>query len=166
MATVPVHDMVIHPREHDLVAGTYGRGIWITDIAMLRELGDDTLDEPFHVFDVEPRPQRGRGALGNYHLYGDRYARTPNEPETFEVLYWLKSKAADKVRIDLSDASGKPVRTIDGPGEAGLNRIRIGANAGRGGRPAAVGEYTITVTAAGATQRRSTRIRDRIVAPQ
>ncbi len=29
--TVPVKDMVIHPREHDLVLGTFGRSFWILD---------------------------------------------------------------------------------------------------------------------------------------
>ncbi|TYP97541.1 photosystem II stability/assembly factor-like uncharacterized protein [Tenacibaculum adriaticum] len=29
--TVPVKDMVIHPREHDLVIGTFGRAAWVLD---------------------------------------------------------------------------------------------------------------------------------------
>ena len=29
--TVPVSDLLIHPREHDLVIGTFGRSIWIMD---------------------------------------------------------------------------------------------------------------------------------------
>lgn len=38
-AGVPVMDMVIHPREHDLVMGTFGRAIYILDdIRPLREL--------------------------------------------------------------------------------------------------------------------------------
>jgi hypothetical protein len=32
LPTVPVHDLVIHPRDGELVAGTHGRGIWIADI--------------------------------------------------------------------------------------------------------------------------------------
>lgn len=37
--TVPVKDLVIHPREDDLVIGTFGRSFWILDdIAPLREL--------------------------------------------------------------------------------------------------------------------------------
>jgi hypothetical protein len=29
---VSVNDMFIHPREKDLVIGTYGRGVWVTSI--------------------------------------------------------------------------------------------------------------------------------------
>src|SRR5690606_15627386 len=37
--TVPVSDLVIHPREHDLVIGTFGRSAWILDdIKPLRAL--------------------------------------------------------------------------------------------------------------------------------
>ncbi len=40
--TVPVRDMVIHPREHDLVIGTFGRSFWVLDdIRPLRTLAKD-----------------------------------------------------------------------------------------------------------------------------
>jgi hypothetical protein len=39
LPTVAVHDIVIHPRENDLIIGTHGRSIWILDdIAALEEL--------------------------------------------------------------------------------------------------------------------------------
>ncbi len=52
--SVPTADMVIHPREHDLVIGSYGRAAWVfDDIRPLRELaseGINILDKPLHVF--------------------------------------------------------------------------------------------------------------------
>ena len=40
--TVPVKDMVIHPRENDLVIGTFGRALWVLDdIKPLRALAKD-----------------------------------------------------------------------------------------------------------------------------
>ncbi|MDX8553486.1 hypothetical protein MK851_07585 [Tenacibaculum sp. 1B UA] len=40
--TVPVKDLVIHPREHDLVIGTFGRAAWVLDdIRPLRALAKD-----------------------------------------------------------------------------------------------------------------------------
>ena len=38
LPTIPVHDLVIHPRENDLVVGTFGRGFYIADISPLQEL--------------------------------------------------------------------------------------------------------------------------------
>jgi len=50
----PTRDLVIHPREHDLVIGTFGRAIYIMDdIRPLRELaaeGKDILDQPLRLF--------------------------------------------------------------------------------------------------------------------
>lgn len=42
--TVPVNDLVIHPREHDLIIGTFGRAAWVLDdIRPLRELAKGTV---------------------------------------------------------------------------------------------------------------------------
>lgn len=52
--TVPVIDLVIHPREHDLVIGTFGRAAWvIDDIRPLRELAKNKkiLDANLQLFD-------------------------------------------------------------------------------------------------------------------
>ena len=39
MPTLPNNDLVIHPRDNDLVLGTHGRGIWILDnVNALQEL--------------------------------------------------------------------------------------------------------------------------------
>ena len=81
LPTVAVHDLTIHPRENDLVLGTYGRAIWVGDITPLQELSPETLDKTAHLFDIEPRARYGFGAIGNYHLFGDSYLEVPNEPE-------------------------------------------------------------------------------------
>ncbi|MBL7870646.1 MAG: hypothetical protein JNM78_03470 [Cyclobacteriaceae bacterium] len=55
-AGVPTMDLVIHPREHDLVMGTFGRAIYVLDdIRPLRALakeGVQVLNETVHVFDA------------------------------------------------------------------------------------------------------------------
>jgi photosystem II stability/assembly factor-like uncharacterized protein len=53
-AGVPTIDLVIHPREHDLVIGTFGRALYVLDdIRPLRDLaakGSNVLNKPLHVF--------------------------------------------------------------------------------------------------------------------
>ena len=40
--TVPTKDLTIHPREHDLIIGTFGRAAWVfDDIRPLREIADN-----------------------------------------------------------------------------------------------------------------------------
>ena len=50
LPTTPVHDLLVHPREMDVVIGTHGNGIWILDGTMLEDLSADVLASPVHVF--------------------------------------------------------------------------------------------------------------------
>lgn len=139
LPTVPVHDLTVHPRENDLVLGTYGRGIWIGDITPLQQTrparaatpatggADETFGAlpatpPVHVFDIEPRPFYGYRAIGNYDLFGDKYIAVPNEPDALVINYLLREKASTPARISVTDAAGKTLATFEGPAEAGFNR--------------------------------------------
>ena len=56
MPTQPVHDLVIHRRENDLIVATHGRGIFITDISPLQETGAERHGlEDFHLFEWSRR---------------------------------------------------------------------------------------------------------------
>jgi photosystem II stability/assembly factor-like uncharacterized protein len=152
MPTVPVHDLVIHPRDNDLVVGTYGRGLWIGDIGALREMTAEVLGTDLHLFDIEPRTPRDEGAWGNYRLYGDRYIRTPNDPDAMVIEYYLKAKHPN-ASVTIADPSGKTVRRLEGPAVPGVNRVQWnmaveGAGTGRGmGTPRLPpGDYRVTVT--------------------
>jgi len=123
LPNVPVTDLVIHPRDSDLVAGTYGRGIWITNVAVLREFNDAVLNEDVHFFSVQPKSRRNEGAVGNYRLLGDRPIITPNEPNGLALLYYFKEQPKKKVTITISETGGATPRTLEGTGKAGLNRV-------------------------------------------
>lgn len=78
---VSTMDMVIHPREHDLVIGTFGRSVWILDdIRPLREMaskGAEILDEeiqafsPPEAFIVSRKGAPGYYSPGNAYYSGD-----------------------------------------------------------------------------------------------
>jgi photosystem II stability/assembly factor-like uncharacterized protein len=120
---VPVTDLVIQPRESDLVVGTYGRAIWITNVAVLRELNETVLGEDVHFFSVQPRSRRQEGAVGNYRLLGDRHLVTPNEPNGLALIYYLKQAPKEKVALTVAGPDGKTLRTLEGTNKVGLNRV-------------------------------------------
>ncbi|MGB3076209.1 MAG: hypothetical protein WBB36_12845 [Chitinophagales bacterium] len=54
LPAVAVHDLVIHPRDHDLILGTHGRSIYIASVKELQQLRDSILQKPLFVFSIEP----------------------------------------------------------------------------------------------------------------
>jgi len=64
MPAVPVTDLVIHPREADLVVATFGRGLFITHIGPLREIDPNAFDQPLQFFPGPPRAIPGPGPWG------------------------------------------------------------------------------------------------------
>ncbi|TNE61652.1 MAG: glycosyl hydrolase [Bacteroidetes bacterium] len=53
--SVPVHDLVVQQREHDLLIGTHGRSIYKVNIAPVQGLTEEVLASAIHLFDL---PQR------------------------------------------------------------------------------------------------------------
>jgi photosystem II stability/assembly factor-like uncharacterized protein len=175
--TVAVHDLMVHPREQDLVLATYGRALWNGDIAPLQELRSSTLDEDAYLFDIKPKARYGFGTQGmNYELYGNKYLRVPNEPEAWAVNYYLKANQPSAARISVTDANGAVVRQLEGPSKAGLNRVLVplggggrGQASSGGGRagaaptvPLSIGTYRVSIAVAGRTLTKPAVVRDRI----
>ena len=50
----PVHDLVIHPRDHDLVLGTHGRSFYVANVEHLQQLTPDIIVKPVYLFQMEP----------------------------------------------------------------------------------------------------------------
>ena len=176
LPTVPVHDLTVHPRENDLVLGTYGRAVWVGDISVLQELDGDVLAAPFHAFEIEPRPFYGFRALGNYHLFGDRYLAAPNEPEGLAIRYRLAEGAEGPAIITITDIGGYEISTLEGGAAAGLNEViwdlRPGAAAaGDDWRsrmrrfntpPAAPGSYRVDIRVGAFEATRIARVLERV----
>jgi photosystem II stability/assembly factor-like uncharacterized protein len=123
LPSAPVKDLLVHPRENDLVVATYGRGLFITDIMPLREMSEKMLGEDVYLFEIEPRIQRLTRSWGNYRLLGDRHLATPNEPNAVAIYYYLKEKPPDKVKITIMDPYGEVLREIVGKTDPGINMV-------------------------------------------
>ena len=59
---VPVQDLVLHPRDHDLVIATHGRAAYVLDdVRPLRELARNLRRDELELFLFEPPPASMRG---------------------------------------------------------------------------------------------------------
>jgi hypothetical protein len=160
MPTVAVHDLVIHPRENDLVAGTYGRGVWITDISPLREMREELWSKDVHLFEIEPKVVSRMRAWGNYQLYGDRHITTPNEPSGLVIYYYLKNTPTEAVSIHIADPYGTQVKTIEVEPTQGINRT-VWDMTNEEDERVPPGEVVVTLEAGEEKLSQRTRIRER-----
>ncbi|MGH9471903.1 MAG: WD40/YVTN/BNR-like repeat-containing protein [Terriglobales bacterium] len=163
LPTIPVQDLLIHPRENDLVLATYGRALWVGDISPLQQMSLATLQQNVHLFDIQPHARYQFSTQGmNYELYGDKYLQVPDQPDAWTVYYYLKSAADAPAHLTVMGPDGKTVRSLQGPARAGLNKILVNLDGGRGrfarGRghrppepPLAIGNYQVTLTVDGQT---------------
>ncbi len=118
--TQDIFDLLVHPRENDLVVGTYGRGIYITDITPLQEMNKEMLIEDVHLFGIEPKIQWRYKSRQD--PAGHRHFSAPNEPNGIIINYYLKEKTKDNVQIVIQDITGNEVATLKGMSGAGLHR--------------------------------------------
>jgi photosystem II stability/assembly factor-like uncharacterized protein len=120
---VAVDDMVIHPRDNDLVIATHGRGIWIIDdITPLRALTPETLVQDIVFIETKSTIQRipagGGWANGDASFYG------PNPTDDATITYYQKKRHIfGDLKIEVLDQDGKLLGTIPSSKRRGLSRM-------------------------------------------
>jgi photosystem II stability/assembly factor-like uncharacterized protein len=126
LPTVGVRAMTIQTRDRDLVVGTFGRGIWIMDIAPFEQMNARVLAQLAHLFDVKPgtlfKTRYTYGATIE-ELNGDMFFRAENPPYGTVITYYLRESAGAEVTLTIKDKDGRTVRSLKGPGSAGLHRV-------------------------------------------
>ena len=50
LSGAPVHDLVVHPRDNDLVVGTHGRSVYIADMSHLQKIDETVLSKSLYLF--------------------------------------------------------------------------------------------------------------------
>lgn len=125
LPTVAVHDILIHPRENDLILGTHGRALWILDdITFLQELTPEVINQPVYFF--SPRLTYRFAQKPTRYGLGDKVFRGPNPPYGVLITYLVNRQISPKetTRLEVYDSSGQLIRTIRRvPTHRGLNRI-------------------------------------------
>lgn len=144
---VAVRDIVVHPRDNDLIIATHGRGVFILDSATaLQELATAKTNDMF-LFDV--RQATRYQMWGKDSNLGQKTFASQNPPQGALIDYYLKADVNGPVVITVADKSGKTIRTMrSDANKAGVNRAvwdlrydppMTAAGAGQGGGFGAAG---------------------------
>jgi hypothetical protein len=150
LPTVAVHDIVIHPRERDLVIGTHGRGIYIfDDISPLEQMTPEVTAKPAHLF-----PVRSAVALKvkeSPKVKSNEFVGQ-NPPYGVIIQYYLKNPVGKKVNLTVR-AGGYATAVLEGSGAAGLHQVvwNLRPNLQGGGEQAVIipQECTVSLQAGG-----------------
>ncbi len=122
MPTLPFNDLVVHPRDNDLVLGTHGRGIWILDnLNALQELTPEVLGQQAALFSVPAAEIINFTREGGHK--GDMIFKGEN-PEFGAVIdYYLKEAVAKAdITLGIYDLKGELIRKLNPDTTAGIHR--------------------------------------------
>lgn len=125
--TVSTYDMVIHPREADLVIGTFGRSIWILDdINPLREVartGGKVLNEKIATFRPPSAVMASSKNLPGYYFRGDAIYEGTNRDISASITCYVSEVKDERLKVEISDTDGIVVRNFESDLKKGFNRI-------------------------------------------
>lgn len=174
LPTVAVNDLLVHPRDNDLVLATHGRGVWILDqVNALQEMTPAIAAEPAHLFSLEPAEQvryRGeRAHTGNMIFEGE------NPPAAALIDYWLRDEGTD-VTVTIHGTDGVQVASVRSTTHRGMNRVqwdlrysvvaaeaaapRGGFGRAQGGPLVEPGLYTVRLTSGGSISEQVVRVKE------
>jgi hypothetical protein len=122
MPATPVYGLQVQTHFNDLVIATYGRGVWILDdITPLQQLTSSVRSSNVHLFKPKDtyrfQPVQPRAAAAESELRGK------NPEYGASINYWMSAAPEDDVTIEILNAQGDLVRTLDGSKKIGINRI-------------------------------------------
>lgn len=170
---LPVVDMVVHPRDNDLIIATHARGFYsLDDVTPLQELARN-LDKKIALF----KPMRATRyfPISDVSSLGNRVWVARNKPYGATISYYLQTPAQGRVELAILDQNGSTLQTLSGPGSAGINRAawnlrqvgcaagptppRPGGRGGAEGTRAMPGDYKVRLTALGETAEQTLTVR-------
>ena len=137
MPTVAVHDLVIHPRDNDLIAGTHGRGLYVMDdITPLQQLAPAVIAGDVHLFGQRTATRwvdQSRGGQFGDDTYAGRNPPSVRPPgaamdrakvvNTPVITWYLARSSESPVTLRIRTVDGSQTRTLTVPAKAGITRF-------------------------------------------
>ncbi|UCC39836.1 MAG: PQQ-binding-like beta-propeller repeat protein [Candidatus Aminicenantes bacterium] len=129
LPTIYVHDLVIHPRDNDIIIGTHGRSVYILDAEPIQGFDKKIQEEAAYLFDIMP-------------VF---LSHTVQDVLRVRIYFYLKKK--ERVFLSITDNKGKVVRDTGINGIAGFNLFRWNLIAeGSQSQIVDPGEYKVELT--------------------
>jgi photosystem II stability/assembly factor-like uncharacterized protein len=112
----PAHDLVVHPRDYDLVVGTHGRSIYVMNIKPIQKLTSEVRDKAIHLFELED--------VREYKTWDRDPSAVIREIkiEPLNIHYWMSGDGS--VEVTIKDSNDLIVRQLEDKGHRGINVLQ------------------------------------------
>ena len=121
--TVRTDDILIHPRDGDVIAATHGRSIWIADdITPLQQWNEQVAASDATLFDVRPAVAYLSDIRLDVSTGGEKQFEGENPARGTAIQFYMK--AAGDAKVAISDQSGRAVCESNVKAVAGINRVQ------------------------------------------
>ena len=160
LPVVRIDDVLVHPRDNDLILATHGRSIYILDdITALQTITEDVMAQDVHLFDPRPAILWNGSIVSSRSVTGDKNWTGENAATGASIHYYWGDDVSGAVEIQITDVvTGDVVRDLQGTTTAGLNRVQWNLRANpenennNQGPEVGSGIYRITLLANGMDQ--------------
>ncbi len=112
---VAAYDMVVHPRDNELVVGTHGRSVYVLDVKPFQKLKGDKVKKGIVAFAIGPVRYSKKWGESEY-----PYLK-PKLPQV-ELSYYV-GQTGEKVDIQIYNEHNKMIRRLQGEGAKGFHRF-------------------------------------------
>ena len=132
--SVPTRDLKIHPRENDLIIGTFGRSLWVLDdITPFRALASsagEILNKTMYAFEgTHAYMVEGMRSVDGSRFIADAEFDAKNKSYYPNLRVWIHpdsiaEKSKEKISIQVKDQEGTVIRSFKRNAKAGINNLR------------------------------------------
>ena len=131
--TVSTMDMIIHPREKDLIIGTFGRSAYILDdlgpLVELAKEGGSLLDEPLRLFPIPEATLASYRQGSGGRFVGDEAYAGQNKPYGAMISFVYNAQKdssgqkGDPLKMEIFNLNKDIIRTVTLKPDSGFNRV-------------------------------------------
>ena len=121
--TVRTDDILVHPRDGDLIVASHGRSIWIADdITPLQQLTPAVAAADATLFDVRTAVAYTNDAREDIYTGGEKQFEGENPARGTAIHFHLKT--ALEAKLSIADATGRAICETTVKAKAGMNRTQ------------------------------------------
>jgi hypothetical protein len=138
---VRTDDILVHPRDGDLIVASHGRSLFIADdITPLQQLTSAAAGQDVVLFDARAAIAYQNDFRLDEYVGGYKQFEGENAPRGTAIQFYLRSGSSGEAKVSILDGAGRALCESSVPASAGIHRVQwtlvapMTAGGGRGGR--------------------------------